>query len=282
MASMTQFIAVVVIAILAASAISVGASTILAVGPQGPEGPQGDTGPQGPKGDTGDTGPQGPAGATGPAGSTGATGPAGPQGPQGDTGPQGPQGDTGPQGPQGDTGPQGPQGDTGPQGPQGDTGPQGPQGERGFGIPQQGTISVGYSAFVSLYNFSLYYIYGLGLVNTETFDQECMAPVQLPHGATITDVTFYFYDNNVNDYFLFDIVRENQTALDVIGFADGSPEPTNPPYGNVSLTVYYPEYAIVDNNNYHYWLYVVVPGFDTDPFSEYAFQYAQIEYALPE
>jgi len=69
--SMSKLIALVVIAILAASAISVGASTMLAVGPAGPEGPQGDTG---------DVGPQGPAGATGATGATG---------PQGDTGPQG-------------------------------------------------------------------------------------------------------------------------------------------------------------------------------------------------
>lgn len=89
---------------MASSAIAVGASTILAVGPQGPEGPQGDTGPQGSKGDSGDAGPQGPAGATGPAGPTGATGATGPKGDTGDTGPQGLQGSQGIQGPQGPAG----------------------------------------------------------------------------------------------------------------------------------------------------------------------------------
>jgi hypothetical protein len=44
--SMGKFIAGIVIAILAASVISVGVS-MLVPGPQGPEGPQGDTGPQG-------------------------------------------------------------------------------------------------------------------------------------------------------------------------------------------------------------------------------------------
>ena len=86
MASMTQFIAVIVIAILASSAIAIGASTILAVGPAGPQGEQGDTGPQGPKGDTGDTGPQGPAGATGATGATGLKGDTGDTGPQGEPG----------------------------------------------------------------------------------------------------------------------------------------------------------------------------------------------------
>lgn len=44
------------------------------VGPEGPQGPKGDTGPQGPKGDTGAEGPQGPKG------DTGSIGPQGPQG----------------------------------------------------------------------------------------------------------------------------------------------------------------------------------------------------------
>jgi zinc transporter ZupT len=39
--TMGKFVAGIIIAILASSAISIGASTILAVGPQGPEGPQG-------------------------------------------------------------------------------------------------------------------------------------------------------------------------------------------------------------------------------------------------
>jgi hypothetical protein len=87
-----KLIAGIVITILASSAISIGASTMLAVGPQGPGGPQGEQGiqgPQGVKGDTGDTGPQGPAGTTGPQGEkgdkgdTGETGAAGPEGPPG-------------------------------------------------------------------------------------------------------------------------------------------------------------------------------------------------------
>ena len=51
--TMGKFIAGIVIAILASSAISVGVSTMLITGPQGPEGPQdeqGETGPQGERG----------------------------------------------------------------------------------------------------------------------------------------------------------------------------------------------------------------------------------------
>ncbi len=111
--------------------------TLGAVGPQGPQGKQGDIGPQGPQGKVGDTGAQGPQGKQG---DTGAQGPQGKQGDEGAQGPQGKQGDEGAQGPQGkqgDQGEQGPQGkvgDTGAQGPQGkqgDTGAQGPQGKQG-------------------------------------------------------------------------------------------------------------------------------------------------------
>ena len=103
-------------------------------GPQGPQGPRGETGPRGPRGETGPRGPQGETGATGqsanisigtvttlPAGSNATVVNSGtsmdavldfgiPQGIQGETGPRGPKGDTG------DAGPRGPQGETGPQG----------------------------------------------------------------------------------------------------------------------------------------------------------------------
>jgi hypothetical protein len=121
-------IAVILIAILASSAIAVGASMMLAVGPQGPEGSQGDTGPQGVKGDTGDTGPQGHAGATGP---------------QGEKGDKGNTGETGATGPRGATGPAGPKGDTGDTGPEG---PQGPQGEPGLGVQPGYVVAPAYDS----------------------------------------------------------------------------------------------------------------------------------------
>ena len=77
--SMGKLIAGIVIAIVAASAISIGASTLLAIGPQGPAGSEGE------QGETGDTGARGATGPEGPRGATGATGPEGPQGPPGAT-----------------------------------------------------------------------------------------------------------------------------------------------------------------------------------------------------
>ncbi len=71
------FLAGLIIAILASSALSTTVATQLA------------TGPQGPKGDKGDPGPQGLTGSQGPLG------PQGEQGEQGEQGPQGPQGEPG-------------------------------------------------------------------------------------------------------------------------------------------------------------------------------------------
>lgn len=70
-------------------------------------------GPQGPQGIQGETGPQGEQGIQGERGIQGETGPQGEQGIQGEVGPQGEQGIPGPAGPQGVAGPQGPQGERG-------------------------------------------------------------------------------------------------------------------------------------------------------------------------
>ncbi len=94
-------IAVIAVAILVSGAVSAVVSTQLAVGPQGPSGPKGDTGATGPSGLKGDTGA---TGTQGPKGDTGATGPAGPQGATGATGATGAQGPPGPYTPDYDSG----------------------------------------------------------------------------------------------------------------------------------------------------------------------------------
>jgi hypothetical protein len=82
----TLFAAGLIIAILAASAISIVVFTQLVTGPQGPQGEKGDTGAQGPAGAKGETGATGPAGATGATGSAGSAGANGAQGVQGTPG----------------------------------------------------------------------------------------------------------------------------------------------------------------------------------------------------
>ena len=115
-------------------------------GAVGPQGAKGDTGAQGLKGDTGAMGPTGPQGLKGDKGDTGPAGPQGERGLQGLTGEQGPKGDkgdTGPAGPQGLKGDTGPQGPIGPQGPQGEKGDTGLQGEQGIQGPKGDTGAKG-------------------------------------------------------------------------------------------------------------------------------------------
>ena len=76
-----KFIAGVIIAILAASAITIGVSTVLVIEPQGTEAPQsqqGDTEPQSPQGETEGTEATGGTGTTGESGSPDSTGSSGP------------------------------------------------------------------------------------------------------------------------------------------------------------------------------------------------------------
>ncbi len=84
-----------IVAILIASAISVGISVQLAKGPKGETGSQGAIGATGSTGATGPAGPKGATGASGSTGATGATGTTGSAGLQGISGPYAPDYDSG-------------------------------------------------------------------------------------------------------------------------------------------------------------------------------------------
>jgi hypothetical protein len=154
------FLAGVVSAILISSIISAGVSTQLIVSPQGA------------------TGADGPQESPGPIGATGSSGPQGPQGPKGETGDAGPQGSTGA---------------TGPQGTAGVAGPQGLQGSRGLGFESQGNISVSYLEVLPDQGNELAYL-NYSVYSPMGYRAYCFAPVHLPHEATITNATFYYYD----------------------------------------------------------------------------------------
>ena len=240
--SMGKLIAAIVVAILAASAISIGASTILATGPQGPEGAEG---PQGPKGDTGA------------------------QGLKGDTG------DTGPQGAEGPTGPEGPQGEQGATGATGATGPQ------GIGFQVINYVSVPAAAFVPQFsNMSLMVV----KIDTQLYNYGSdyayfTAPVYLPHGVTIRNVTWYFYDGGASQISLF-FGRYNQTIGGVPSYQSIAFHLTQ---GSAGYGVGYASSistgATVDNIDWAYILTVSLPPSAT--FNDYRFQYAVVEYEFP-
>jgi hypothetical protein len=92
--SKTVFLAGIIVAIIAASLISIIVSSQLITGPLGSTGPKGDTGAIGLQGPTGSTGPKGDPGPIGATGSTGSTGPKGDIGAIGSQGPAGKDGNT--------------------------------------------------------------------------------------------------------------------------------------------------------------------------------------------
>jgi len=268
--SKTMLAIILIVVIVLAGGVSAGVTMI--AGPQGPAGPKGDTGA------TGATGPMGPAGLKGDTGATGSAGPAGSPGSTGATGAIGATGATGA------TGAAGPQGLPGPSGAPGPTGAQGP---RGYGVPQKGNISVSFSAFKPpLFSDNVQYSYINGLVNLGTYDLSyCYAPLQLPHGATITNATFYLYDQYDNGTFLFDVCRSNASAsFEQIGYVWKDPASGTTGYNHVYLGGSHYSYnlniATVDNNNYEYYILMLLPHSDHTA-TWYRFYYALIEYQYP-
>jgi len=231
--TMGKLIAVIVIAILASSAISVGASMMLAVGPEGPQG------------------------------ETGATGATGLQGLKGDTGDTGPAGVTGPQGAKGD------KGDTG------DTGPEGPQGEPGIGFEPTGYLSIPATSFVSSDSTDVTLIHWNGIQNLDTTAVEFFGSVLLPHGVTITNVTFYWYDADASEDITFRMYR---TFGNNLGYwmTSGSSSGSAGSGSTVDTTI---SDQTIDNELWNYCLYVEIPA--NSPSTNLRFRFVTIGFAYP-
>jgi len=121
---------------------------------------------------------------------------------------------------------------------------------------------------------------GLRNLNTAT-SLWCYAPLQLPHGATITNATFYFYDNeNAGSYFDFYMIRANTSAIiyNIMGWVDDYPGSDAPGFDHLSFSSV--SYATVDNNNYYYYLIVIMPQSSISSYN-YQFHYALVEYEYP-
>ncbi|TRO51101.1 hypothetical protein E2P61_07075 [Candidatus Bathyarchaeota archaeon] len=147
-------------------------------------------------------------------------------------------------------------------------------------MPQTGNISVPFSAFVTKYDSNPMYHYDAGLLNYGDETMPAYAPLQLPQGATITNATFYFYDND-DDYFLFYLESGNMTdRWNIIGSKDNMPGSDTLGYTSVTLRSINPTYATVDNNNYYYFLEIQIP-YSSSNSANYRFFYALIEYEFP-
>ena len=98
-------------------------------------------------------------------------------------------------------------------------------------------------------------------------------PLQLPHGTTITNITYYFYDNSAIDYLIFYLRRGYGTSdWDMMAYTSNSPASNTPGWTQISATSI--DNPIVDNNNYHYFIHLSIPA-------DCRFRYVFIEYEFP-
>ncbi len=271
----SKLIALLVIAILTSSAISVGVSAMAITGSQGPVGLQGEQGVQGETGLTGATGATGAQGAKGDKGDKGDTGATGATGETGATGPQGEKGDKGDPGAIGATGATGPTGETGAQGPQGETGATGPQGETGIGFEPTGYISIPASAFTAQYPENASVVIDGRLRNTDTVTTEFYAPVQLPHGVTITNVTIRYIDV---DPLSIEVTLFRNYGTDYTQMAQLLSGPSTPTSMSISTTGSI-SVPTIDNSQYNYILHVSIPA--NSPNTNLMLNFVTIGFAYP-
>lgn len=77
------------------------------------------------------------------------------------------------------------------------------------------------------------------------------APVNLPDGAQITSLVFYYYDNNDPGYMIARLIRNNDPAVGGRASLIGGQSPDGAVgYGNISVTSPTPE--VVDNDRFNY------------------------------
>jgi hypothetical protein len=137
-----------------------------------------------------------------------------------------------------------------------------------------GYVSVSPAAFVSV-DSSDYTLTSNYLANYENALVTFVGAVQLPHGATLTNVTFFWRDKDTS-LIWFDLIRYNETDWRVIANI-GSTGNASVEWGysyNDNITD-----ATIDNSQYAYYMRVAIPS--SVSHLDYQFRYAIIEYTLP-
>jgi hypothetical protein len=123
----------------------------------------------------------------------------------------GPQGEKGDQGETGTRGVQGIQGDIGPQGKEGPIGPEGPE---GYSPWENGSISISALAFKPE---NPDWVQSSNLTYLMSYGGSHWAPVQLPHKATILNITAYLYDQMVNEQMIMELWGYNLSENSSMG-----------------------------------------------------------------
>jgi hypothetical protein len=127
------------------------------------------------------------------------------------------------------------------------------------GFESTGYISIPATAFTTSSNTYEVYI-GPYIYNQDTSPRAVRAPVQLPHGATITNVTSYWYDSvsaSITGY-LYRYTHTGGYSSIADLHSSGSTG-----YGNTEdTTIVNP---VVNNNDYYYIVYINMPdGYTID------------------
>lgn len=137
-----------------------------------------------------------------------------------------------------------------------------------------GYISVPAAAFTPMLSCWQFYIYGSILNLNDTEWEVFVAPVQLPHGAIVTNFTVYWYDAGIADISCY-LTSYNST----ITYRDLAIAPSTGAPGLGSSFDDTINYATVDNANYAYMVEVSIPS--SASHTDYRFYYATIEYEYP-
>ena len=138
-----------------------------------------------------------------------------------------------------------------------------------------GYVSVPAAAFVPVNNTETTIIVGNGFSTLDPSGSAFVGPVQLPHGATIMNVTLYWRDLGAEDLMIL-LCRSNGTYAHAIAESNSSGDAG---WGSSYFDTI--EYNTVDNSQYAYALYVSLPRSTWFVSPEYMFLHAIFEYTLP-
>ena len=138
-----------------------------------------------------------------------------------------------------------------------------------------GYITVSSAAFTPREETYNYTNWGLELYDQTAGASAYVAPVQLPHGATVTRVDCYYKDNTANNLTLYLAVtarKGSATSMAAITTTGSSSQYTSASDTTINV-------ATVDNTSYSYFLDLSFPGNDG---SSLVFSGADIHYSYSE
>ena len=122
-------------------------------------------------------------------------------------------------------------------------------------------LSIPAAAFVPQYNYSAQTYNGGSLVRTLSGSYDIFnAPVQLPHGATVTKMTVYWYDNYAGGDGTI-ALRRSSFSLFPFTMAEVTTSGSGGNGNGVDSTI---DYAQIDNSQYTYYLTAQLPTDGTD------------------